>query len=290
MRVLVWNINQQSGRNQQDTRQEIPGFVEEEILNAGADVIVLTEFMSATNQENIQRFKAHSRLNDKYELYCNEERDKKRQKANGILIAVKNGFAEFKSPANEIINTSNANDQPNFLQLDIEVNAKPISIIGVRIKVGGGLTRSAYLERHRQLSSLIEHIKTLDTQSILVAGDFNNAYIPRNRDYSNRVTDGTYNYHIMQNDFADVGMTVYTPDGEHYSCGFKLINHETKVNCGYLKEDHIIAKGLIVTNPHYCHSFMKDYEVNKEWKRDKGEYIIAPPYPDHAILTADVDL
>lgn len=298
MKLLVWNINQRS------SGEEIPPFVSEMIKNTNADIVVLTEFLSAANanSEKIKKFK--DSLSEKYYTFCNEKRDKEREKANGIFIAVKKGFAEINGAPNEDLKTYyKEEDQPNFLQLDIVVDGKPISVIGTRIQVCEDMTRSAYIERRQQLVSLVEHIVKLGNKNIIVAGDFNNAkirgdeaadYLTVRDNYRGKVTFDTYNYHIMKGIFAKAGLTVFTPLGEQYSCGFNL--YEGKPSNGYLKEDHIITtKNLKVENSKYCHSFIENYEIDKEWelrwnrRKKKHEYVIVEAYPDHAILTADVD-
>jgi len=304
MKLLVWNINQRS------SGEEIPPFVSEMIKNTNADIVVLTEFLSAANanSEKIKKFK--DSLSEKYYTFCNEKRDKEREKANGIFIAVKKGFAEINGAPNEDLKTDcKEEDQPNFLQLDIVVEGKPISIIGTRIQIGGGVTRSAYIERRQQLISLVEHLVKLGNKNIIVAGDFNNAkirgdeaadYLTVRDNYRGEdineplVTFDTYNYHIMKGIFATAGLTVFTPPGEQYSYGFKL-DRDGKPDNGCFKEDHIVTKNLKVENSKYCHSFIENYKIDKEWERrwnrrkKKYEYVIVEAYPDHAILTADVD-
>ena len=99
------------------------------------------------------------------------------------------------------------------------------------------MTRSAYIESRQQLISLVEHLVKLGNKNIIVAGDFNNAkirgdeaadYLTVRDNYRGEdineplVTFDTYNYHIMKGIFATAGLTVFTPPGEQYSCGFKL--------------------------------------------------------------------
>jgi len=306
MKLLVWNINQRS------SGIDIPEFVSKEILKLNEpedpqsypDIVVLTEFLSAANanSEKIKKFK--DSLSEKYYTFCNEKRDKEREKANGIFIAVKKGFAEINGAPNEDLKTYyKEEDQPNFLQLDIVVDGKPISVIGTRIQVCEDMTRSAYIERRQQLISLVEHLVKLGNKNIIVAGDFNNAkirgdeaadYLTVRDNYRGKVTFDTYNYHIMKGIFATAGLTVFTPPGEQYSYGFKL-DRDGKLDNGRFKEDHIVTKNLKVENSKYCHSFIENYKIDKEWERrwnrrkKKYEYVIVEAYPDHAILTADVD-
>ena len=49
------------------------------------------------------------------------------------------GFAEINGAPNEDLKTDyKEEDQPNFLQLDMVVEGKPISIIGTRIQITAG--------------------------------------------------------------------------------------------------------------------------------------------------------
>jgi len=303
MKLLVWNINQRSRGD------KIPPLVSERIMdfNTDADIVVLTEFLSAvnTNSKEIMDFK--NKLSKKYYTFCNEKRDRERENANGIFIGVKKGFAEINGRPKEDLETYyKEEDQPNFLQLEIVVGGKPICIIGTRIQVGGGITSSAYIERRQQLVSLVEHIVELGNKNIIVAGDFNNAYIHGDETESYLavrdeyckgdineplVTFDTYNYHIMKGIFATAGMNAYTPEGKQYSCGFKL-DTDGKPDCGCFKEDHIVSKNLTIRKESikYHHEFIKNYNIDKEWVLHDGRYCITPPFPDHAILIADVDL
>lgn len=299
MKLMVWNINQRS------SGKKIPPFVSELIMDSNADIVILTEFIGAykTNGENIKIFK--DSLSEKYYTFCNEKRDMERVKANGILIAVKKGFAEITDAPEENLKINyKEKDQPNFLQLNIFVDGKPISIIGTRIQVDKTLTESEFKKRRQQVKSLVEHIVKLGNKNIIVAGDFNNAkihgaeeadYLSVRDVYSGKgrdkplVTFDTYNYHIMKGVFVRAGFTVSTPSGEQYSCGFKL-DDKYKPSKGYLKEDHIMTKNLKVKNLKYCDDFIRNYKLDVEWELKRDAYAIISPFPDHAILTAEVEV
>lgn len=283
MKLFVWNINQRS------SVKVIPPFVTEMVIKSDSDVIVLTEFINATNKESIKEFTEQNGLREKYDVYCNIER----KDANGILIAIKKGFAKKIDKIEDMNTVRTRTEQPNFFQLDIKVNEIPISIIGTRIQIdckksnskSQEVRREEYKERREQLLSLVDHINTLERENIIVAGDFNNSFIRKS--YFGKDTDGTYNYQIMKDDFTNNGMTVFTPEGEHYSHGFKPDYEES---CdGYLKEDHIVTKNLKINKLEYSHSFIKGYK-DEAWKKKGNSYSINPPFPDHAILTADVVL
>ena len=219
MQLMVWNINQRSGYNKQGTRQKIPDFVGKTIIASDADIVILTEFVSARNIEDLQNnqyFKDGGHLSELYDFRYNKVRDRDCEFANGVFIAVKKTFAEIKAPAIEtFITDSKAKEQPNFLQIDLEVNRTPISIISTRIRVGKS-SRAEYIKRHDQLVSLIDYINTLGNKRIIVAGDFNHSKICGAQDksyadtrYRYHFTSGgavsflydTYNYHILKDEF-----------------------------------------------------------------------------------------
>lgn len=288
MKLFVWNINQRS------SGKKIPPIVYEEIVKSNADIVILTEFIGAANEEGIELFK--KQLNQQLE---NQSKPKyilrhntTRQDANGVLIGVREGIGKILDKV-EQLNTTRTN-QPNFLQLDMVIDGKTVSIIGTRIQVGNVVGILEYLERHQQLLSLIEHIKTLKgkSENIIVTGDFNNSYIGGDKDKDRlkirakpygevrdfymkngkpKDTYDTYNYHIMRDEFFNNGMTVHTPENG-YSWGFELSNN----NEGYVQEDHVvITNSLSISNVEYSHSFMQTCKGRK---------------PDHAILTADVKI
>jgi len=303
MKLLVWNINQRS------SGQKIPPIVSKVIMDSNADIVVLTECVSSINEENIRIIQGSidGPLSEKYVFRYNIER-KECKGSNGVLIAVKKVLKE-KNDAKiasktkiirkiEKMNTART-EQPNFLQVDMVVNEEFFSVIGTRIRV------TDYEERREQLRSLIDHLNTLANRNIIVAGDFNNgkiygdeskfylgkdgvreSYRYTSRGKLNDLYD-TYNYHIMKDDFANIGMTVLTPPGKQYSWGYQ-IDRDGNLDNGCFKVDHIMTNNLKVENSRYCHSFIEDYTREKEWKLNKDKYTIAPPFPDHAILTADV--
>lgn len=290
MKILVWNINQRSNGIR------IPDLVSDKI--SVADIVVLTEFIGDANVKNIPVINDFTnRLAGYY--CCNNFERKECEGSNGILIAIKK---ELITKTKIISKTEKMNtvkkEQPNFLQVNMVVNGRLISVIGTRIRV------TDYEKRREQLLSLIEHINTLGTNNIIVAGDFNNTrihgdenadYLSVRESYEPYDTLDTYNYHIMKDDFSMIGMKVYTPEGKEFSNGFKPRNQP---QChGYLKDDHIIVKetkSLDVKNVTYYHDFIHEYHDNA-WTETRipnriySSYDINPPFPDHAILTAEVD-
>lgn len=304
MKLFVWNINQRS------SRRKIPELVVTEILDYNPDIVVLTEGLNASNERKINLIQecVVGPLNDSYKFFYNIERNEY-SGDNGVLIAVKKSIdgknaSDGMSEATVISRIEKMNtvreEHPDFLQIDMVVNGELLSVIGARIRV------TDYVKRHEQLLSLTDHIKTLGNKNILVAGNFNNGYIhgDESKFYSGKygtreyylskvgkptVLYDTFNYHIMKDDFDAIGMTVSTPPGEQYSFGFE-IDEDKNPNNGHLKEEHIITTASLKTvNPKYCQQFMKRRKASLRWYRgDNGEWSIKPPFPNHAILTADI--
>lgn len=296
MKIFVWNINQRS------SGQEIPPFVSKEIIKANnADIVVLTEFISATNEIRIQNVHEFfnietddNNLRKKYDCYYNIDR----KDDNGILIAIKKDFAKKKDIRRiskiEKINSMRT-EQPNFLQLDIVIDGELMSIIGTRTRVTG------YVERREQILSLIEHINTLTYEKIIVAGDFNNSKIcgDENKRYADvrenyhytsmkTISDlfDTYNYHILKDDFYNyAGMDVSTPKSEPNKPTWSWVD---KYRNKY-KQDHIISRGVNVSATEYVWDFVnKDNGYSGKNPQDYKSSLVG--YPDHAILTANVEL
>lgn len=290
MKLFVWNINQIGG-------YRIPRLIATEILESSPDIVVLTECLNATDEKKmniIQEFIAGP-LNDKYKIHYNLE-SRECSGDHGVLIAIKKSadgqFASNSMSEATIISkiekmNTVRKEQPDFLQIDMFVNGELLSVIGTKIRA------TDYVKRHEQLLSLIEHIKTLGNKNILVAGNFSNGYIHgeehefyigennarENYRLKEKALHYTFNYHMMKDDFYDIGMKLSTPYGEQYSSGFE-INEDGYPNDGYLKEDHVLTtRTLSAGNLRYSHQFMK---------KGNGEWSIKPPFPNHSILTATI--
>lgn len=298
MKIFVWNINQRS------SGQEIPPVVSKEILKYEADIVILTEFISATDEKrlrNIQKFIYDDGISTKYDCYYNVSR----KDSNGILIAIREDFKNSNNiKINKPVECMEANnkhqEQPNFLQLNIIVNEKPVSIIGTRIRIGS-TSRSDLIERREQVLSLIDHLDKLKVrdkekyENIIIAGDFNNLkisgketeyYLTERKNYHGTVRFDTYNYHILKDDFYNyAGMDVSTPKSEPNKPTWSWVD---KYRNKY-KQDHIISRGVNVSATEYVWDFVnKDNGYSGKNPQDYKSSLVG--YPDHAILIADVEL
>lgn len=297
MKFANWNTNQRS------RGKAILKVVSDEVIRLELDAFVFTEFLNGSNEGNRRLIQElATSLNSKYDFHYNIER-KECAGQNGILIGVRKKFEGEDDTVTirkiEEMETKRK-EQPNFLQVDMVVNGKPLTIIGTRIRV------TKFTERREQLLALtdhIHHIRSLGVGNVIVAGDFNHGFIRGDeskfyygedgvREYY-RQTDrfDQYAYQMMKGDFADIEMAVHTPPGKHYSCGFEPLKDKDGVtNNGYLKYEHIITtNGLNVVEPQYSRQFMETHREQLEWDwNEDGGWSINPPFPDHAILTAKI--
>lgn len=305
MKFLELNINQRSREN------AIPEVVTAEIARLEPDVFVLNECLSGSSEERRKLIQGFTDpLSDEYYFFYNVERAGR----NGILIAVKK---KIEGKYNTVIirevekmDTTNT-EQPNFLQIDMEANGKPLTIIGTRLRGGEKIEnyREGCLDRRKELAALIDHIDSLDSENIIVAGDFNHGVIRGDESKFYHGADGvregyhftskgevndlydTHNYHLMKEDFRTMGMAVHTPSGKQFSYGFQPVNDKDRTpDNGFFKIDHFVTtNSLKVQNLKYCHQFMETHREDLKWKKDeRGKWFINPPFPDHAILTADI--
>lgn len=282
LKMRVWNINGRSGRHwRNESDYEIPSFIASEIIgkdpnNAPPDIIVLTEFVITTGWEKL-KFNLEE---NGYYLFTSHANGK-----NGILIALKkNEGLDLESVVSSSEMNTEKTEKPNFLQVIVKYNGKPLTIIGARIRQLV-VTREDFLDRREQLEALIDHLSKLE--NIIVGGDFNNAKINGNctKRYSEvrekyrytskgtiNVSYDTYNYHILKDAVEDCGYCLHTPKGNVYSWGniFKL--------------DHFItSKSIVASNVEYSWSF-------KNKKNGYGDFTDNDILPDHAILSAEISM
>lgn len=183
---------------------------------------------------------------------------------------------------------------PNFLQIDLIVNNKSLKIIGTRIRTrirkklkqlkGESIFDfnkreekhdelelfEDFKSRNTQIDLLTEYVKDIKDPS-LVIGDFNNC----KTGYLYNRNNVKWGFSFIKKSFKDIGFKASTPnEGFSWSCNkFKL--------------DHIFARGVNVTTKPYSWAFM---EHEKEVYNTGNNYKPESPYPDHAILIAEIDI
>lgn len=286
IKIMTWNINQRSGN-----RDNIPDFVIGEIKKV--DIAIITEFKRP--HEKLGEFEKD--LKEYWLCYspatCHNE----------ILIAVKKELT-----AEPIIEEFDKEDgeKPNFLQIYITINKIPLRIIGARIRIRND-SRIDYIERKQQLFNLICELNKVGNGQFIIGGDFNNlklngdqkkTYCEVRGNYKGKNSYDTYNYHILKNSLLATGLLLHTPEGEQNSCGFTLDGKTNEWDNGYLKNDHFVTtENIKLSNVEYNKNFITPengyVKPNIKIKRNSNGYWeteINPPYPDHAILTANLEL
>jgi len=193
---------------------------------------------------------------------------------NGILIAINKDIEGLNlkdienyqpNKISAIMNSMEA-EKPTFLQVEIKVNNKPLTIIGTRIRIDNGNEKDLKA-RKDQLQALSQYVKDIET-AVLIMGDFNNGMYKQ----------PNWNWDLIENSF-DEDYKIHTPIK-----GFSWKKNGYKNG---FKNDHIIAKGLKITDPQYSWEFMKS---DKEAYNHGENFNPKVGYPDHAILIADFNL
>ena len=273
LKVLEWNINQRA------YVREIPEYVTDEIINKNPDIVVLVEFKGEENAQIIER-----KLSEYVVYYYNGVKDSQNSKrlGNGILIALKKDkfLALNEGDIYYPKEGDNKYNQPNWLKIQAQLkNHQTINIIGVRVIVSGG-TKQDLIDRKAQIKWLLDKNKDADHQIIL--GDLN--FGPHRTDYRD---DIKLNWQDITEMIKDTGYlnqenALYSPEGTSW--------RDKKL-------DWLITKGVSVKKEsnynkldwgfgrHNVNLFVSGYLV-------PGDLFIRtdPGNPDHAVLTAEIEI
>ena len=262
-KVLGWNINQRSGLG-----KEIPEFVLQELLEQDADVIVLTEVVK---NDSLLVF-----LQKMHEAGY-ESAISRNENTNEVCILWKVEYYQLLN-VDDCLITAKENDNPNYLMVELkDQNDKKFNVVGYRIRVGSKESTNEYEGRARQMKIVTEKLALLNGPTMVVT-DSNNL--------RRGATRKEWNLSILDSMLAAAGFKRNTPEGSS-------IYVETAVSPEYeFAEDHIITKGVDVTDVLYDRDFVKrDVSVYK-WGKDFSERIegtnkyrqIRVGFPDHAII------
>ena len=265
-KILEWNINQATdiyGKN------SIPDFVKNELINKGADIVILTEFYFCKNAEIF--------IKEAFDDYGYDYRftHNKKEKENEVLIAWKKELFEFESE--EVTLTTKYNNKPNFLMVHLKTSD------GIKIVVAGlRITMKSYKERKEQMIFALEQLKK--HENVIMGGDFNNL--------RRETTVKEWNLKVIE-DLCHVYKfnTAHTPEGQS-------IYQEQGVSLAYeFAEDHFITKGnsIKMKEYHYDRGFTKDnpdiylFEGNFQvYNNNINKVTWSIPFgsgiPDHAII------
>ncbi len=259
MKFIEWNINQRSNYG---NKNYIPDYISEEINKENADVVILTEFYKTSRWEEFA-----TRLQS-YNVFTT---DNSKNGQNDVLIAIKKKYT-IKDIYD--MESTDSNNNPNYLRVDIEYKGNIVSIIGTRICVDSyDYNNKIELEnemksRSEQFKIFIDNIALL-SNFVIGAGDFNN-----NRRNSE---NNTWSLNFMKDTLTNTKINLHTP----YGASFNPLNKNEYAL------DHLFASNEItVKNICYSWSFMYKHEIYENGKN----YKVDNPFPDHAILIANVEL
>jgi|BioPla2DNA2_1021312.scaffolds.fasta_scaffold11474_7 hypothetical protein len=292
LNVLVWNINGNYGLRS----YAIPPFIASTIVrkNEGdktADIIILTQFIVAPGW---CRLKAVLEENG-YSIFPSYVSGQ-----NGVLIAINKNIEglDIKSLESAVpfdkMNTDKV-EKPNFLQVTVKYEGKPLTIMGIRIRIECEDKYS--IIRETQFIALYDHLNSYKDQRVICAGDFNprcsrKKYNKDKIDYEKkRNIEGQdkWSYWWIKDKLKNSTYKIITPDD-----GGSWVGDN---NVMYLN-DHIITNSNInVSDKKYIWKFVtkengyvkvvNDEEV--ELKEDDYKSHLKG-YPDHAILWVKVNL
>ena len=266
MKIYEWNIGM-AAAIPSNNRYKLLDWVIDEIIKGNPDCIVLTEFVVAKGIDYyidvLEKNKCHWFISSV-------------TKSNGILIALKSSSFNFDDTFDySKITVKNGNDVligndlPDFYEIKVTWNNKPLSIIGVRIKVDITNTNTNY--KRNQFQALDDYLSK-QNHNVLCVGDFN-AYWGNSWSTNKNITFGKT---------ATNGYQIYTPKynkGDWYSY--------VQPNKNKTQLDHLITnikKSRITVE--YDWSFVNLTRYTCNIKADSANK--PKGMPDHAVLKATI--
>lgn len=275
LKIIHQNINQKNHV------KEIPTCVVENLLKVAiektADVIICTEFKMKENYKEVfkEPFKKAG-----YKVYKNTELNLaakgKVNMINQVLIAVKKEIIESQNYVVEPIemdqnykkylsidelNYKNIGETPNYLRIDLKINNRLFSLIGVRIRTlkSGGPNERIF--RAKQFEKLLTELPK--DREIIMLGDFN---VSPHKDFMKDNQNNPWHYEKSYiKKLNDSGLLCKIP-----KVGFSPFKSKWKL-------DHVIvSNNLKLGNPIY----ITGYSEGPNFKNK----------PDHEILFADIKL
>lgn len=270
LKIMEWNINQRLNHSKKD----MPEWIAEVISNKDMDIVVLTEWYKGNNWEVVKK----NAFNYKYTVFESSNNGIN----NDVAIAIN---TEKLTPIYAKSYFSFDHNVPDHLEVKCKTkNNIEVMIVGIRIHA-----TASDQEKEKELNLILNGLK--DENIVVICGDFNN----NRRGFSklgywhlSRIDE------LINNEFVRM-----TPSGSS-------IYVENTYNIDYeFAEDHFLIKGIETKNIElkpYDRSFCDKDRVIYKWKNDFQKYLgkdqkgkniydcVPDPYPDHAILTAIIEI
>ena len=263
-KIIGWNINQRSSLG-----RTIPKFVEDELIEQDADIIVLSEIYKTENLDSF--WKRMSDAGYDHAISNNET-------TNEVAIMWKRELYVLNSKPVTLIATKD-NLNPNFLMVDLkDKESKIFTVVGYRIRIGFMDSVNEYKNRAKQMRIVMDYVKD-KPGSIIMVTDSNNL--------RRSTEEKDWNLTVLDNIISEYGFYRNTPEGS------SIFTELSAKGEGYeFAEDHIICKSATISELEYDRNFVLRNKGIYVWGKDfchkdehTGKYIgIAPGFPDHAIV------
>ena len=248
IKYLEWNLHAMGGIG-----YVIPGFIAEYINKS--DIFVLTEFSTSKGWDSFEES-----LNSQHDLYCSPFM---RVGYNQICIGIRKSL-KLKVLSIKTLDSCNMK-LPEFLQLDVSISNKFLSLIGVRIKTQGNSKTDQY-------KFLRDHINKIE--NVICLGDFNcdsselNQKLEKAADvYGPRIVNGYFSF-VFQN-------------GDTLGLDWLITKGVSSVYNGYADS----AKSPYAT---YDWSFITSH--NGYDAKSSNDFLGIKGLPDHAILKGMIEI
>lgn len=285
--ILEWNMNFAS----YDTTKPatfVPKYIK------GFDVAILTE---VRNNEHLINM-----INDMrdYDYICSDDQG---EYSNQIIIVAKKHLRLVKVVGG--LGPQYAKSHPDFLHGTIIVGEKIINILGVRIKIGYGLS---YADRFEQFRAVKRYMNSLpDRSSVICCGDFNSGQIRGNVGDDYAKVRVLYKYRNNRKELSDLRLYNFHLIKEELGSGYTLKETMSEDNSwGLTEKDGVLLYGLGTRLKNDLIFYTNDIEgiSRYSWdhvRKNEGEYLgmlerncdrrgnrVDCGYPDHARLIAEL--
>lgn len=276
-KIMEWNINHRQGYSNINMPEWVATVIREE--NADADIIILTECSS--NVPNWETIKNRMFADKKYFVF---ESFNNQGHQNDVLIAVKKDRFSVKCTKSYY---SMSFATPDHLEVQCKTKAgTEITVIGLRMHAYKPTDHNDEIKCD-EFRTIIDSVK--DKEIVIIGGDFNN--------YRRGCTWRKWCLNRIDEICKKSGFIRYTPNGS------SIYEDYTENSPNAFAEDHFIVKGAhsVLVEP-YNRSFVHKDTIIYRWGRDFQQYCgkdilgnniyecVSDPYPDHAILAAEISI
>ncbi|MEK5217780.1 endonuclease/exonuclease/phosphatase family protein [Psychrobacillus sp. FSL H8-0487] len=273
MKIIEWNINQRLNYSKKD----MPEWIADVIKQRQADIVILTEFFQGNNWGEIKK----KSFGDAYYFLTSNNFQGGN---NDVAIAIKKENLEVIYSKSFLSVNHNVADH-----LEVKCKTKDnkeFLVVGMRIHAS-----ASHDEKLEEMMLVMDSVR--DEKVVIIGGDFNN---------NRRGFNAPEGWHLEKLDeILSDKFKRYTPRGSSI-----FSENPFNSNSDYeFASDHFLIKGIDDDK-----IFLKDYnrdftEKDKQvykWGRDFNIYLgkdekgknkydsVNPPYPDHAILIAEVKI